>query len=124
MTNCFCGKNTEFENCCQPLLENRHKATTAEQLMRSRYAAYCVANANYLIATTHQSERKHHNETDILDWAQSNSWIKLEVIASTETSVEFKAHFRDENQRIQIHHEKSTFVFENGQWYYVDGVFY
>lgn len=124
MINCFCGKTVDFENCCQPLLQDHIQAISAEQLMRSRYSAYCVANATYLINTTHQSTRKFHNRNEILNWATTNRWLKLEILSTTETTVEFKAQYQDENRRTQIHHEKSTFIFENGQWYYVDGVFY
>ena len=122
--NCYCGNLLAFENCCQPIINGIKKATSAEELMRSRYSAYCTQSADYLVNTTHLSTRKFHKKAAILDWSQSNNWLKLEVIVATETTVEFKAFYLDENLKAQMHHEKSSFVFENGSWFYVDGIFF
>jgi len=123
MSNCYCGNSLSFENCCQPIIKGSQKATTAEQLMRSRYSAYCIQAADYLVETTHNAKRKFHKKADILEWSMSNTWLKLEIIFSDETTVEFKAFYLDESLKAQMHHEKSTFVFENGSWVYVDGIF-
>ena len=122
--NCYCGNLLTFENCCQPIINGIKKANSAEELMRSRYSAYCTQEADYLVNTTHLSTRKFHKKAAILDWSQSNNWLKLEVIVATETTVEFKAFYVDENLKAQMHHEKSSFVFENGSWFYVDGIFF
>ena len=121
--NCHCGNQIQFENCCQPFLNGNHKPTIPKQLMRSRYSAYVIANADYLVATTHPSTRKFHEKSDILDWAKSNKWQKLEVLESIENFVTFKAYFLDENSKPQVHYEKSRFIFENEIWFYVDGEF-
>lgn len=123
-TNCYCGNTKPFANCCEPYISNLQKAPTAEALMRSRYSAYCIQAVDYLVSTTHSSTRKLHNKKDILQWSKSNQWLKLEVLNATENMVEFKAYFLDERLKATIHHEKSTFVKEDGSWYYVDGVFY
>lgn len=124
MTNCYCGTTLSFENCCQPLIKGIQKAITAEQLMRSRYSAYCTQAAAYLIETTYFTTRKFHKKSEILEWSKSNSWLKLEIITSNERTVEFKAYYVDENAKAQVHHEKSSFVLENGNWFYVDGIFF
>ena len=121
--NCHCGNQIPFENCCQPFINEVKKPTTPEQLMRSRYSAYVIANADYLVATTHLSTRMFHEKSDILAWAKSNNWQKLEVLASNENFVTFKAYFLDENSNPQVHFEKSRFIFENETWFYVDGEF-
>ena len=36
---CPCGANSTFEDCCQPIIEQREVASTPEALMRSRYSA-------------------------------------------------------------------------------------
>jgi hypothetical protein len=38
-----------------------------------------------------QQHRKEYSKEDILAWARSNDWQKLEVLKSTDT-VEFKAY--------------------------------
>jgi len=121
MASCYCGSNLPFENCCQPYINGILKAPTAEALMRSRYTAYAISDANYLVLTTHISTRSEHNKSDILEWSKSNKWNKLEIIESTQTTVTFKAFYTNNRGQAKIHFEKSTFAFENGNWYYVDG---
>ena len=123
MSNCFCGNQKSFENCCQIYINGIEKAPTAEALMRSRYAAVATQAVDYLITTTHDSTRKFHNKSDILEWSKSNQWSKLEVIEATENTVIFKAYYLDFQLKSQIHYEKSTFKYENGSWFYVDGEF-
>lgn len=121
MDNCYCGSEKEYANCCQPYHLGREKAPTAEALMRSRYAAYCVKNVDYLLATTHASTRKYHDKVATLAFASENHWAKLEILNASETIVEFKAYYLNSSLTAQVHYEKSTFVKEDGSWYYVDG---
>ena len=121
MTNCFCGASVSFENCCEPYIKGSKNAPTAETLMRSRYSAFATGAADYLVNTTHSSKRKLHNKSEILAWSQSNQWLRLEILAVTETTVTFNAYYLDENLKAQIHYEHSTFKLENGKWFYVDG---
>jgi len=120
---CHCGLPKIFSDCCQPIIEGFKKAPTAEALMRSRYSAYSIHQADYLIETTHVSQRKYHSKVEILEWAIANKWLKLDVINSTQFTVEFKAHFISSQLQEEIHHELSNFVFENGNWFYLDGEF-
>lgn len=120
---CYCGRPISFEECCKPLIEGKQKASSAEDLMRSRYSAFATGEADYLVKTTHSSTRKFHKKEDILDWSQSNQWIKLEVLEATTNTVTFKAYYLDSSLKAQIHFEKSAFIFENGSWFYVDGEF-
>jgi len=124
MSNCFCGNSLSFKDCCAPFIKGEKRATSAEALMRSRYSAYATHQADYLIETTHVSQRDLHSKSDILLWATSNQWQKLEILKVTATTVEFKAYYLDSNKKQHIHHEFSTFVQENGIWYYVDGEYY
>ena len=121
---CFCGSVITFQDCCQKYIDGREKAPTALALMKSRYAAYATHQAGYLWDTTHSSRRKFYSKAAILNWATANEWQKLEIIDATENTVEFKAYFLDENKQNQIHHEFSTFIKENGSWFYLDGKFY
>lgn len=120
---CFCDTGLLFENCCGLYLDTSQKAPSALALMRSRYSAYASHNADYLLETTYSSERKYYSKPEILRWAVSNKWQKLEILSFTENTVEFKAYFLDSNNKPQVHYEFSTFKFENGSWYYVDGKF-
>jgi len=119
--NCPCGSGNRFANCCEPYIKGLKKAPTAEALMRSRYSAYATHAADYLWATTAPTERRHHSKAAISEWAKSNQWIKLEVLNAAETTVEFKAYYLDYRLMAQVHHEKSTFIKEGENWYYLDG---
>ena len=123
VSNCFCESEILFENCCQKYINGSEKAPTALALMKSRYSAYATHQADYLLATTHISQRKYYSKEEILNWATANDWQKLEIISYTETTVEFKAYFLDKNQQNQTHYEFSTFKKEGDSWFYVDGTF-
>jgi SEC-C motif domain protein len=120
---CYCGSAIPFQDCCGKYIDGTHKAPTALALMKSRYSSYVTHQVDYLWETTHSSQRKYYSKAEILNWATANEWQKLEIISSTENTVEFKAYFLDENKQNQIHHEFSTFVKENGSWFYVSGKF-
>lgn len=123
MHKCYCDTGLQFENCCGLYLEKKQKAPTALALMRSRYSAYATHNADYLLQTTHVSEREYYSKSEILKWATANKWQKLEILGFTENTVEFKAYFLDSNNKPQTHYEFSTFKFEENEWFYVDGKF-
>jgi SEC-C motif-containing protein len=121
---CPCGSLISLQECCLPYIQGDIIVPTAEKLMRARFTAFYLNDSEYLYKTTHVSQKKYTNKSDILAWAQINTWQKLEIINSTENTVEFKAYYLDQNNIPQIHHEKSTFILFQNNWYYVDGKFY
>ncbi|MGZ4607464.1 MAG: YchJ family protein, partial [Blastococcus sp.] len=46
---CPCGTGLPYDECCGPLHDGTSAAATAEQLMRSRYAAFAVGDTGYLL---------------------------------------------------------------------------
>ena len=129
--DCPCGATELFSDCCYPYISAALYPPTAEALMRSRYTAYATSEVSYIIATTHPSTRYLYDPIEILAWAQSSQWQKLEIIktlagTSIDTSgkVEFKAYYLNQNSILTIHHEYSTFKKLDGKWYFVDGKVY
>jgi len=123
--NCYCGTNKTYQECCEVFHRNNGKTDTAEQLMRSRYSAFVLANGDYLMATHHKSTRPTKDKKAIVKWAKSVQWIKLEVSDTSkgskddiEGTVTFNAYFF-ENGNVDVIHEKSAFVKENEQWFYL-----
>ncbi|MEJ6791651.1 MAG: YchJ family metal-binding protein [Lacinutrix sp.] len=123
--NCYCGNNKTFKACCEVFHLNNGKTETAQQLMRSRYSAFVLANGDYLMQTHHSSTRPITEKKAIVKWAKSVEWIKLEIIETTngleknnEGTVTFNAYFYEEGN-IEVIHEKSAFIKENGKWYYL-----
>lgn len=128
MTVCYCGSGKPYINCCEPII-NSESAPTALSLMRSRYTAYKNQNTGYLYKTTHPKTRKNYEYSEIEDWSKENEWIKLEIISQEHGNinndrgiVEFKAYSKDKNGNVDILHERSTFIKENGKWFYLDGI--
>ena len=125
---CPCGSILLFEDCCKPIIKGAYPAPTSEALMRSRYSAHVIVDAQYLIDSTHISTRKNQSKIEIETWAKMCTWQKLEIVNTQKGlkndlmgEVEFKAHFIDLNQKAQIHHEKSFFRKKTGRWFFVDG---
>ena len=51
--SCPCGSGVSYARCCRPLHRGEREAESAEQLMRSRYAAFAEKQAEYLWETLH-----------------------------------------------------------------------
>lgn len=126
-SRCFCGSGLDYADCCEPLHLGNKKAQTAEQLMRSRYSAFCTKNADYLIATHHSSKRKNTDKVDLERNFATAQWLGLNIVATEkglandeQGVVEFDARFM-QNNAISSLREASQFVKENGQWYYLEG---
>ncbi len=122
---CPCGRLIKYEFCCGAIHNGISKAITAEDLMRSRYVAFTLADGDYLMTSHHSSTRPLSEKRAIVKWAKSVEWIKLEVLNTfkgakkdTEGRVEFKAYFKTKD-KIQFIHENSMFVRENEQWVYL-----
>lgn len=112
-----------YAHCCGrylPAFETT-PAPDAEALMRSRYSAFVLERADYLLATWHPSRRPAE-----LTLEPGVKWLGLEVkqhqvIDADHAEVEFVARQRDRSGRAVRLHERSRFVREGGRWYYVDG---
>jgi SEC-C motif-containing protein len=123
---CPCGTNKPFADCCGPLLQGTCSAKSAEELMRSRYTAYVKAAVDYLYQTTHPDHRKEYDHEGTRQWAESSTWLGLEIVSSrggeadSRGQVEFIARYR-EGETEHRHHELGTFRKLGEQWYFVDG---
>lgn len=128
MKKCPCGRDRMYKDCCGIILNNISKAKTSENLMRSRYTAFTKANGDYLLESHHFSTRPVSQINEIISWAKSVKWLRLEIIRVVSGgaddvfgTVEFKAHFKSKGKNDFIH-ENSKFVKENGVWYYVERI--
>ncbi|MEV4871158.1 YchJ family protein [Streptomyces syringium] len=122
-TPCPCGREAIYRDCCGSFHCGETTAPTPERLMRSRYSAFVVHDAAYLLRTWHPATRP----TD-LDFDPDQRWTGLEILGTTggsafhsEGSVEFIAHY-SERGHADSQHENSRFLRDNGQWVYVSPV--
>ncbi len=128
ITLCPCGSKENFDSCCQPIIEGRIAAPTAERLMRSRYTAFTLGNGEYLMKSWHADHRNLSEQKETEQWAKSVKWMKLQIDAveagqadDTEGYVTFQAFFSDKGKVFKIH-EKSLFYKVDGEWYYHSGI--
>ena len=118
---CPCLSGESYGTCCRPFHRGETLAPTAERLMRSRYSAYSVGDADYLLATWHPRTAPTSLELD-----PAQRWYRLDILATnrggmldTEGTVEFVARYRLGGVAGQ-QHELSTFIRSGRRWLYVD----
>lgn len=120
---CPCLSGEQYGDCCGPFHRGEAQAPTAEQLMRSRYSAFVVMDAAYLLRTWHPDTRPAE-----LTLEAGIQWRRLDIVSTSrggpldrEGTVEFKAHFRHDGVG-GVHHESSRFLRADRRWYYLDAV--
>lgn len=119
---CPCGLGEPYGECCGPLHAGEREAATAEQLMRSRYSAFAVGDADYLLRTWHPRTRPAE-----LDLDTAQRWLRLEILSrtgggpfDTEGTVDFRALYRLDGATASLT-EHSRFTRSGKAWLYVDG---
>jgi SEC-C motif-containing protein len=125
---CPCGRRAgkralTYVQCCGRYLDHFDTAPApdAESLMRSRYCAFVLERADYLLASWHASHRPPSIEFD-----PGVKWLGLEVRSHRQrddahAEVEFVARQKSPGSPAVRLHERSRFVREAGRWFYVDG---
>jgi len=125
---CPCGSQQTYELCCQPYHSGSARAETALVLMCSRYSAFVLELADYLILTTAPSQRKSSDLIDLKATFQQLKWQDLKIL-NTELGqakdqhgfVEFRASYSEADNQVHVLQERSHFVKEQGNWFYVRG---
>ena len=119
---CPCGTGEPFGGCCLPLHRGERQAETAEELMRSRYSAYCVGDFEYVWKTWHPRTRAEQPVS-----GDGPTWMGLQIVdvvagqsGDEHGEVEFRAYYR-EGRRTGTLHERSRFAVRARRWFYLDG---
>ncbi|HOY33584.1 MAG TPA: YchJ family metal-binding protein [Piscinibacter sp.] len=120
---CPCGTGQPYAQCCGRYHAGalHLQAPDAERLMRSRYSAYTMGLADYLLATWHASTRPAALEPD----PPGLKWLGLDLRHHARqdedhATVSFVARSKLGGRAHRLQ-ETSRFVRELGRWYYVDG---
>lgn len=121
---CPCCSGSPYQTCCEPILQNHHKAVTAVALMRSRYTGFVEENREHLLKTWISKTRPANlNFED-----HPVSWVSLTINKTIEGEatdnkgqVDFTSTYI-ENGKLCNLSEVSNFSKIDGLWYYVDGV--
>ena len=74
--NCPCCSGKLYEECCGEVFILKRVSKTAEELMRSRYAAFAIPNGEYLCKP--HCPAKENSMTKVnWSWGKENTWTKL-----------------------------------------------
>jgi SEC-C motif-containing protein len=125
MATCPCGHPRPYADCCGALHAGKRTAATAEELMRSRYAAFARGQVDYLLQTLHPAKRAGVSRQDLAQ--RDVKWIGLTILETrggsmfeTDGEVTFEARFQHGREAGAMR-ERSRFVRHEGRWVYVDG---
>ena len=117
---CPCHSKKPYVECCKPY----HEGTPPEnalKLMRSRYSAYALSLADYIMHTTYQTPPSKEWKQDILTFSQKTLFEDLTILEFIDGEQEARVTFRaqlSQNGKDVSFIEKSLFIKENGKWFY------
>ncbi|HCB03360.1 MAG TPA: YchJ family metal-binding protein [Nocardioides sp.] len=122
VADCPCGSGERYDACCGRLHRRQAEAATAEELMRSRYAAYAVGALDHVFRTWHPRTRPESIDPD-----SEVTWSGLRILDRVaggpdddRGEVEFEATYERAGRSDRLH-ERSRFERRRGRWVYVDG---
>lgn len=128
---CRCNSGKNYEECCLPFHQGALPKTALE-LMRSRYTAYALGDADYILKTTHKDNPELRlsgrlQKQQILSFSQNTKFNGLEILDVQEGelndltgTVTFHVTLSQGNRDVS-YTEKSSFKKENGAWIYLKG---
>ncbi len=117
--NCPCQSGENYDLCCGRFISHQALAENALLLMRSRFSAYALNELDYLRETWHQQYRPLNLQID-----DGIKWLNLIIIDYSSQDIHAEVEFEAlmlVNQKVEVLHEKSQFLLENGQWLYTTG---
>ncbi len=124
---CPCGRESKYKKCCG-LLHGGRPAPDPESLMRARYAAYAVADAKFLIASTHPDGPYFRSDAatwrrELKEYCRATEFVGLTVHAveappnADVAYVTFTAALVVDGRATDLH-ERSSFRRDGGRWKY------
>lgn len=126
---CACHSRLPYGICCE-LYHKGVPPANALALMRSRYSAYLLKLADYIIDTTHPKNPNYQEnrsawKEQILSFCKQTRFDDLKIHSfqdgATEAFVTFTVMLR-QGKRDASFTEKSRFQKVNNRWLYLDGV--
>ncbi|MBZ9749255.1 hypothetical protein K7W42_00100 [Deinococcus sp. HMF7604] len=114
--SCPCGSSRSYAHCCSPLHAGA-PAPSPEALMRSRYSAYALGDAAYVLRTWHPDTRP-----DTLNLQGGTRYVGLRVHSAQGNEVDFTAQLKLEGGERYSFRERSLFRQDGEQWLYLRGV--
>lgn len=128
--SCPCQSGKEYQECCKPYHKG-HLPEKALALMRSRYSAYAMGLADYIIDTTHPDNSQYLQDhklwkKQIKEFCDHTTFLGLEILEEVDNDkvsfVTFKAQLQ-QNGKDAGFTERSRFEKAGGRWLYHSGEF-
>lgn len=125
---CPCGSTKKYKKCCK-IFHLGSKPKTALELMKSRYTAYVVGDAKYIMKTTHPQNIEYTKDTQtwtssIKEFSSNSEFVGLSILDFIEgddvSFVTFNALIKQNGQDSSFI-EKSRFEKVDGMWLYHSG---
>jgi SEC-C motif-containing protein len=118
--DCPCCSGEKYDVCCK-IYHTGFPAPTPLSLMRSRYSAYALGKADYILNTTHPHSPYYEKDRNswkraILQFCKNTQFLRLEILSFEENWVHFIAHLS--HGKLD---EKSFFEKLDGKWLYLKG---
>ncbi len=128
---CPCGSELALNQCCQPLIQGKKKAVTAEDLLRARYTAFALGEVDFILNTHHSKTRHEVKREEIEQWSKSSHWLGLKIVQKEaggekdeQGTIVFCATYQEtpvtEETPNKEHWEQSLFEKEKGEWRFLD----
>lgn len=112
---CPCASGRSYARCCQPFHDGAALANTPEALMRSRFSAYALRDAAYVLRTWHPCTRP--SSLDLSEGRYSDLKVVSHASEGDRGEVVFRCQFHHAGVTTRIR-EHSLFVREGGEWLY------
>jgi SEC-C motif-containing protein len=128
MKQCPCCSGKQYQDCCATYHRGK-EPENALVLMRSRYSAYALHLADYIIHTTHPDNPHYQIDRnkwrgEILNFSKMTYFEKLEILdfspGEEKALVTFTAHLK-QNGSDATFTEQSQFEKYQGRWVYYNG---
>ena len=137
---CPCHSGKTFGECCHGYLTGEALVPSPEHLLRSRYSAFSLQDADYIVDTTHSTHSDYDGDnreawkTRVLNGLDELRFVGLDIKAKKSGSSPDEHHIyfgvdvsvptpgggkRAQKSTIT---EISTFLREDGRWYYSGGI--
>jgi SEC-C motif domain protein len=131
-TACPCQSSIVYGDCCGRYHNGSAKqsAPDALALMRSRYSAYALGLADYILNTTHRENKQFRRNLkawrlEVTDYCQRTQFLGLKILDNAMlneqvATVTFQAMLLQDEKPYQLN-EKSLFYKVGARWLYYSG---
>jgi SEC-C motif-containing protein len=109
------------------VIRGEKPASTAEQLMRARYAAHVLGEVDFILESIHPDHLEGVDRANTELWAKESKWLGFELLATDRGgpdddtgTVDFVARYKLRGVAV-AHRERANFEKKDGRWFFVDG---